>query len=188
MPKGIYPRKRKPLKDRLMAKVQHDDGGCWLWQGHVNNTGYAWINVDGKPRLGHRVSYEIFVGPIPDGLSLDHLCRVPRCVNPAHLEPVTHAENMRRGNSKFNKVWPKTTAASLAAREAKNALKCPNGHPREGNTVRTKEGWRQCVICKKANVARCIAKAKAKRAERRQAEALMHNRNGGPLGSALYTV
>lgn len=161
VPKGVYVRKRIPVKDRLMAKVKVDESGCWLWQGHLNNTGYAWFNAYGKPQLGHRVAYELFVGAIPEGLSLDHLCRVTRCVNPEHLEPVTHAENMRRGNSKFNKVWPKTIAASLAAREARSAIQCPNGHPREGNTNITKEGWRQCRICLKANIEKAKAKKRA---------------------------
>lgn len=73
--------------------VEDPQTGCWLWQYSVSPQGYArW----GKT-YAHRRVYEQLRGPIPAGLSLDHLCRVPRCVNPDHLEPVTHAENVRRG-------------------------------------------------------------------------------------------
>lgn len=67
--------------------------GCWEWQGPMHPKGYGTFAHE----LAHRRSYEMFVGDIPDGLHIDHLCRNKRCVNPAHLEPVTHAENNRRG-------------------------------------------------------------------------------------------
>lgn len=70
---------------------------CWLWQGDITSKGYAQFRVAGKSRCAHRVAYEIFRGLIPDGLQLDHLCRVRHCVNPDHLQPVTHAENLLRG-------------------------------------------------------------------------------------------
>lgn len=77
-----------------------DDCGCWRWTGQKNRFGYGQLTVnrDGKSRcLGaHRFSYEAHVGPIPEGLEIDHLCRVRDCVNPEHLEPVTRAENVRR--------------------------------------------------------------------------------------------
>jgi len=71
--------------------------GCWHWGGLVGTHGYGIIRTPSGWRLAHRVYYERFVGPIPDGLQVDHLCRVRDCVNPEHLEPVTQAENIRRG-------------------------------------------------------------------------------------------
>lgn len=72
------------------------DTGCWIWTGLRSTAGYG---RTGPSTFAHREYYEKANGPIPDGLSLDHLCRTPACVNPDHLEPVTHAENLRRGNS-----------------------------------------------------------------------------------------
>ncbi len=78
------------------------DAGCWIWHGDVENTGYGRISR-GRGRadrdLAHRWMYKRLVGPIPESLQIDHLCRRKRCVNPAHLEPVTPAENQRRGNA-----------------------------------------------------------------------------------------
>lgn len=73
------------------------DGECWRWTGSKSKTtGYGKMRVSCKDRLVHRLSYETFVGPIKDGLCIDHLCFVRDCINPAHLEQVTHAENSRR--------------------------------------------------------------------------------------------
>lgn len=70
--------------------------GCWVWTAASNGRGYGRIWVDGRPHPAHRVAYEIHVGPIPAGMEIDHLCRNRGCVNPAHLEPVTRRENLRR--------------------------------------------------------------------------------------------
>lgn len=73
-------------------------GPCWLWRGYCDPKGYGYYDRrDGSTRRAHRIVYELVCGVIPDGLFLDHLCRKPSCVNPAHLEPVTHLENQRRG-------------------------------------------------------------------------------------------
>lgn len=69
---------------------------CWLWTGHQNNRGYGLWRVRSSTIGAHRFAYQERVGPIPDGLEIDHLCRTPLCVNPGHLEPVTREENMRR--------------------------------------------------------------------------------------------
>ncbi len=94
--------KHVSLADKVAAVEAERDGWirlgspCVLWQGARNNNGYGVRTVCQRQVLAHRYAYEMERGPIPDGLELDHLCRVRECVNPAHLEPVTHAENMRR--------------------------------------------------------------------------------------------
>lgn len=82
--------------DRIADRITIDSNGCWIWQGCCNRGGYGQVNAGDKTRLTHRVTYEHYVGPVPDGLELDHLCRVRRCCNPDHLEPVTRSENMLR--------------------------------------------------------------------------------------------
>jgi hypothetical protein len=77
----------------ILSKIRVAESGCWEWQGHVNNRGYG--RLRGRV-YSHRASYEAFVGPIPDGLEIDHLCRNTRCCNPEHLEAVTPQENLRR--------------------------------------------------------------------------------------------
>ena len=85
------------LPVRIASKIAVTEDGCWIWTTSLNPDGYGRVWFDGKTRSPHRVVYELLVGPIPAGLELDHLCRNRPCVNPAHLEPVTHGENMRRG-------------------------------------------------------------------------------------------
>ncbi len=106
---------RKPLEERFWPKVEKTFS-CWIWTAGKNNKGYGmiWDAEEGRQVLAHRASYQMMKGPIPEGLSLDHLCRNPACVNPDHLEPVTHKENLRRGN----------TPGSLAARTGH----CKRGH------------------------------------------------------------
>ena len=131
----------RPLEDRFWAKVakSHKDG-CWLWTGTTSG-GYGRI-CEGTPSRrmlpSHRVAYELLVGPIPDGLEIDHLCRVTRCVNPAHMEPVTHQENTRRGLSGALQVLK---------------THCPRGHPYSGTNlyVGPEKGDRQCRTCKAEN-------------------------------------
>lgn len=93
----------KTMEERLMSKVVKDKG-CWLWCGAVFNTGYGMIAVgpkgSRKVKMAHRVSYETFVGPIPDGYVLHHRCERIRCIKPKHLEPMTRGDNVRIGNYK----------------------------------------------------------------------------------------
>lgn len=98
--------KNKVMFERMRAKVEIDyETDCWNWVGATDSKGYAKFRRPAKwygrreVEPAHRVMYEIYFGPVDDSLYLDHLCRNPKCVNPYHLEPVTHAENIRRGNS-----------------------------------------------------------------------------------------
>lgn len=83
-------------KTRYDRKIDKTDT-CWIWTGSRDKRGYGRVNTgNGVIRLAHRIIYELYKGEIPQGLSLDHLCMNQPCVNPDHLEPVTHAENVRR--------------------------------------------------------------------------------------------
>lgn len=85
------------LEPILQRDITVNEAGCWLWQGAKTWGGYGAISREGRKGIMlHRYVYEILVGPIPEGLELDHSCKVRSCVNPIHLEPVTHAENQKR--------------------------------------------------------------------------------------------
>lgn len=89
---------RPSVEQRFWAKVdRRGSDECWPWTGAKLQHGYGHLKVGESYPPAHRVAYELLVGPIPEGLQIDHLCRVRDCVNPAHLEPVTNAENGRRG-------------------------------------------------------------------------------------------
>lgn len=131
---------------RFWGKVNPAAGenDCWEWNGVLLRNGYAIFQSEGKRVLAHRYSYELHVGPIPDGLVIDHLCRNRKCVNPEHLEPVTQGENARRGNS----------PPALASRKDR----CVRGHRYTPATTRINaRGWRTCRLC--ANLLRREARA-----------------------------
>lgn len=118
------------VSDRFWSKV-FITSVCWEWKGSKKN-GYGsfW---NGERRIGaHRWAWENLVGPIPVGLEIDHLCRNRSCVNPDHLEPVTHKENVRRGAGGWN------TASKMS---------CPQGHPYAGENLMTSQGHRYCRTC-----------------------------------------
>ena len=102
-------------------RIKVDSRGCWLWQGGLTYQGYGRVYVNNRDLRAHRFAYELLIGEVPEGLVLDHLCRVRNCVNPAHLEPVTDRVNALRG------IGP---AASLAA-----ATHCQRGHELSGNNL-----------------------------------------------------
>lgn len=91
-------RAHEEFEQRFWANVdKNGPGGCWIWTWHKRGGGRYGFHTLGKRQFSaYRVAYELIVGPIPEGLELDHLCRVTECVNPAHLEPVPRDENMRR--------------------------------------------------------------------------------------------
>ncbi len=118
---------------RYAEKIEVTDG-CWTWLGTRTTRGYGRIFKGRKPYQAHRVVYELLVGAIPEGMTLDHLCRNRLCVNPAHLEPVSDRINRMRG------ISPPAVAARRAT--------CVHGHEYTPQTMRlTKQGARVCRIC-----------------------------------------
>jgi len=101
-----------PLERFESKYITEPNTGCWIWIGQKTNKGYPGFSFfyhnqeNRKQGYAHRFSYEQFVGPIPRGKELDHLCRVRLCVNPKHLEPVSHLINVRRSLAAIGPVWP----------------------------------------------------------------------------------
>ena len=113
--------------------------GCWIWAGHRYSNGYGAISHERKQVLAHRWSYERFVGPIPAGLVIDHLCRNKSCVNPEHLEPVTSRENSRRAMRSH----------------------CVNGHEFTTDNTWMYRGKRYCRECRRRRVREFQQRGKA---------------------------
>lgn len=132
--RGIVPR-GAPMAERIRGLTTVSETGCWEWRGKLNHQGYGRICVSraaGDQQV-HRVAYETFVGPIPEGLQLDHKCRNRKCCNPEHLEPVTARENVRRSTSPISR--------NLAATH------CVRGHPLSGDNLYMHKGHRRCKEC-----------------------------------------
>lgn len=125
---------RTPL--RLRFEWQTALGpGCMEWRGCFQLNGYGYLNKDGRKIRAHRAAYELFVGPIPSGMHLDHLCRNRACVNVTHLEAVTCRVNLLRGTG------PTATRA--------NQAQCKRGHSfDEPNTYYRPNGTRCCRVCR----------------------------------------
>lgn len=119
---------------RFWSKVNgYGSDGCWLWGDRVDSFGYGHFKLRTRTLKAHRVAWTLKRGPIPDDKTLDHLCRTPRCVNPAHLALVSNKQNILRG----------------ASPTAINALKthCSRGHELTGANIRTCRGKRECRLC-----------------------------------------
>lgn len=133
----------RPIKERFDEKIAvsttrfYNETPCWEWQGWLNDEGYAYFNLTRKKKVrAHKLAWELYVGENLSGSELDHTCRNRKCVNPDHLELVSHKENMLRGN---------TVNAINAAK-----THCIRGHPfDEANTRIRSNGWRACRKCEK---------------------------------------
>jgi hypothetical protein len=141
-PSGPF-RPRLTLPERLWGNVDKEPDGCWVWKGTRNPKGYGRISVSGRQDGTHRVAYRLAHGEIPDGLVVRHRCDNPPCINPAHLEVGTPADNSRdmveRGRMCNSKV---------------GHTHCPKGHPfDEGNTYWWNNA-RQCKTCKRIDLVR----------------------------------
>lgn len=131
-------RKPIPLIDRLDSKIDKTSS-CWIWNGKVDKTGYGSFGMRVekacRTRAAHKIVYETLVGEVPEGMQLDHLCRIPLCVRPDHLEVVTPRENTLRSNG----------IAAINARKTH----CVHGHEFtvENTYIHKKRGSRHCKAC-----------------------------------------
>lgn len=153
--------KRRPVLERLMARVNKESqppayrpdlAPCWIWTGYCAPSGHGHITLSAEEgrALVHRVTYMAVNGTVPEGLELDHLCRVPACCNPSHLEAVTHGENVRRGR-----------AGDAVRERAAARTHCVNGHAYEGDNYRiTTAGRRRCRVCARKWASRKRAQAR----------------------------
>lgn len=118
------------------------ESGCWIWTDHLCRGDYAQFYINGALQMSHRVSYEIHIGPIPRNMEIDHICRVRCCVNPEHLRPLPHKDNVLCGSGLT----------------AKHALKthCINGHPFSGDNLQFKPN-RNERVCRQCNKDRALA-------------------------------
>lgn len=156
---------KAPAYERVMDKVVAGPGNCWICTIKNKVDGYVKISEKGKHRRAHVVVYEHHKGLVPAGLELDHLCRVRACVNPDHLEAVTHSVNMQRAPWDYEARLPGLLEAGRKKRAAITA--CPHGHPyTEDNS-----GFRPCGrrYCRTCNRAQALGYQRRRRSEMRDA-------------------
>lgn len=134
---SVVTERRNPQRDvldRFATRVLVGDG-CWGWTGSFNSSGYAQLYLrPGRSLVAHRFAYELLVGPIPEGMVLDHLCRNRACSNPSHLEIVTRGENTLRGET--------ITAAN------RDKTHCKRGHEFDDANTYLRYGKRSCRTCR----------------------------------------
>lgn len=133
--KGLFDNP-KDWMSRFNQKYNILENGCWEWTGKIEKSGYGRFWKNGKSVFAHRFAYEIFNGVIPEKLTVDHLCKNRKCVNPNHLDLATRHENARRGNNKIA--------------NNKSITHCPQGHEYDIiNTYVKLNGERACKVCSK---------------------------------------
>lgn len=127
----------KDFWTRFHAKYSVDPtSNCWIWFA-AKGRGYGVISYHGKDRCAHKIAYELTYGKVRRGLELDHLCKQSLCVNPEHLEPVTHSENCKRGRH-----------AEVCRARGALITHCPKGHSYSGENLYVKpNGRRECRQC-----------------------------------------
>ena len=127
-------RLEQDAREKIRLAIGEPDT-CWPWPKYLKPNGYGFLRVVGKNKYVHRLSYEMFVGPIPEGMTIDHLCKMRHCINPAHMEVVTRGENSLRGESPFSQNARKTH--------------CKHGHEFTAENTRFVKMGRECKVCGK---------------------------------------
>lgn len=171
----MRPRGRQPVRDwrenmanwayaetvlvRVASHCRLAPSGCWEWLMSRTADGYGQVSVKRAMVRVHQVTYLALVGPVPEGLQLDHLCRNRACCNPWHVEPVTPLENTRRGDG-----------PEVIGRRYRDRTECSRGHEYtpENTYIRTRRSGRTSRVCRKCRVIRVIPYQRARRERMRR--------------------
>lgn len=139
------------VEQRFLSKISIDPLGCWNWTAAKNADGYGRFGFEGRNAHAHRVAYVLFIGPIPRGLEVAHLCHNRRCVNPLHIQAMTHLANVQMTPTR---TWRRSA--------------CKRGHEMEDpNLYHRRNGTRQCLACYQQSWADGNARKSAQRREAR---------------------